>query len=212
MTFCNATTLHDYYQDRTTISRNKEIRHTIRIVTPPQSEPVTIQEAKAQLSIAASDDAHDLELSSFIAAAREEWERDTSTALINRTIEHRLPSFENVVKLTVRPAVSIESIKYIDNNGDEQTLDAANYYLDEDEVRFVSSFTKPSLEDRSEAVKIRYIAGYGEDSKFCPEMDRMAIKLSLANRFENRDMMVSNNYSRAAYESLVQKKMRASYP
>jgi uncharacterized phiE125 gp8 family phage protein len=212
MTFCNATTLHDYYPDRTTISRNKEIRHTIRIVTPPQSEPVTIQEAKAQLIIAASDDAHDLELSSFIAAAREEWERDTSTALINRTIEHRLPSFENVVKLTVRPAVSIESIKYIDNNGDEQTLDAANYYLDDDEVRFVSSFTKPSLEDRSEAVKIRYVAGYGDDSKSCPELDRMAIKLSLANRFENRDMMVSNNYSRAAYESLVQKKMRASYP
>jgi hypothetical protein len=62
-------------------------------------------------------------------------------------------------------------------------------------------------------VRITYTAGYGDDSKYCPELDRMAIKLSLANRFENRDMMVNESlYSRKAYEALVAKKMRASYP
>jgi uncharacterized phiE125 gp8 family phage protein len=211
--FCCGTTLHDYYQDRTILRRNAgEIRHTVRIVTPPDSEPVTIAEAKAQLSIAASDDAHDIELASFIAAAREEWERDTSTALISRLIEHRMPSFETVTRLTVLPVVSISSVKYIDSDGAEQTVNSANYYLDSDEVRFLSTFSFPSVQDRSEAVKIQYIAGYGNDSKFCPELDRMAIKLSLANRFENRDMMVTANYTRSAYEALVAKKMRASYP
>jgi len=213
MTYCNATTWQNYYPDKATISRTNEseIRHTIRVVTPPTSEPVTIAEAKAQLHIGASDDSHDGELQSMIAAAREEWERDTSTALINRTIEHRLPQFLGVIKLTVRPAVSVESIKYIDNDGNEQTLDTGDYYLDIDEIRFRSGFNRPPLAQRSEAVRIRYIAGYGDDSKFCPELDRMAIKLSLANRFEDRDM-ISASGERKAYEALVAKKMRASYP
>jgi len=42
-------------------------------------------------------------------------------------------------------------------------------------------------------------------------LDRMAIKLSLANRFEDRDM-ISASGDRKAYEMLVAKKMRASYP
>lgn len=210
MYFC-ATNLHDYYPSKTTREKNQEIRHTIRIVTPPASEPVTIAEAKAQLHIGASDDSHDLELAAMIAAAREEWERDTSTALITRTIEHRLPRFVDTVLLTVRPAIAITSVTYVDSAGATQTVAAADYYLDIDEVRFKPAFTRPLIEDRSEAVKITYTAGYGIDSRFCPEMDRMAIKLSLANRFEDRDM-ISASGERKAYEALVAKKMRPSYP
>jgi uncharacterized phiE125 gp8 family phage protein len=214
MTFCSATTWQDYYPDRTVQSRNQgSVRHTLRVVTPPTSEPVTIAEAKMQLHIGASDDAHDTELAAFIAAAREEWERDTSAALINRTIEHRLPRFESIVSFTVLPVVSIESVTYIDSNGDEQTVDDSQYYLDVDQLRFVNGFSKPAIADRSEAVRIQYVAGYGNDSKFCPELDRMAIKLNLAYRFENRDMMVSDTaFKTTAYESLVHKKMRSSYP
>jgi uncharacterized phiE125 gp8 family phage protein len=154
-----------------------------------------------------------VELSSFIAAAREEWERDTSTALITRTIEHRLPAFQDTIKLTVLPVVTVASVKYIDEAGAEQTVSSVNYYLDADEVRFLDTFVKPATQKRSEAVRITYTAGYGDDSKYCPELDRMAIKLSLANRFENRDMIVNETlYSRKAYEALVAKKMRASYP
>jgi len=214
MTFCCGTTLHDYYPDRTVMNRNRQsVRHTIRIVTPPTSEPVTIAEAKAQLHIGASDDAHDTELAAFIAAAREEWERDTSAALINRTIEHRLPAFQDTIKLTVLPVVTVASVKYIDEAGAEQTVSSANYYLDSDEVRFLDTFVKPATQKRSEAVRITYTAGYGDDSKYCPELDRMAIKLNLAYRFENRDMMVSDTaFKTTAYESLVHKKMRSSYP
>jgi len=214
MISCSATTWHDYYPDRSILERNRtSVRHTIRVVTPPTSEPVTIAEAKMQLHIGASDDAHDTELAAFIASAREEWERDTSTALINRTIEHRLPRFQDVVLFTVLPVVSIESVKYIDSDNNEQTIDASQYYLDIDQLRFVSGFSKPAIADRSEAVRIQYIAGYGTDSKFCPELDRMAIKLNLANRFENRDMMVNDIvFKTTAYENLVHKKMRSSYP
>jgi uncharacterized phiE125 gp8 family phage protein len=187
------------------------MRHKVLVVTPPTSEPVTVAEAKAQLHIGASDDSHDGELSAFIAAAREEWERDTQTALINRTIEHRQPRFEEIIRLTVLPVAEVESVIYTDRDGNEQTMDAEDYYLDIDELRFPG--TLPTVIDRSDAVKVRYIAGYGDDSKFCPEMDRMAIKLSLANRFEERDMMGNDNLRyRRAYEDLVRKKMRSSYP
>jgi uncharacterized phiE125 gp8 family phage protein len=209
--FCNGTEWLDYYPSQTTRVKDQEIRHTIRVVTPPASEPVTIAEAKAQLSIGASDDSHDTELASMIAAAREEWERDTSIALITRTLEHRLPQFLSATALTVRPVIAILSVKYMDATGAEQTVSSSDYYLDGDEVRFLDTFVQPTLQDRSEAVRITYTAGYGSDSRTCPELDRMAIKLSLANRFEDRDMIAASG-ERKAYEALVAKKMRASYP
>jgi uncharacterized phiE125 gp8 family phage protein len=209
--FCSGTTWQDYYPDRATREKDQEIRHTVRVVTPPTTEPVTIAEAKAQLSIGASDDSHDTELASMIAAAREEWERDTSIALITRTLEHRLPKFLSTVVLSVRPAIAISSVTYVDTTGTTQTVASSSYYLDGDEVRFLDAFVKPDVQERSEAVKITYTAGYGSDSRACPELDRMAIKLSLANRFEDRDMIAASG-ERRAYEALVAKKMRASYP
>ena len=209
--FCSGTTWQDYYPDRATREKDQEIRHTVRVVTPPTTEPVTIAEAKAQLSIGASDDSHDTELASMIAAAREEWERDTSIALITRALEHRLPKFLSTVVLSVRPAIAISSVTYVDTTGTTQTVASSNYYLDSDEVRFLDTFVKPDVQERSEAVKITYTAGYGSDSRACPELDRMAIKLSLANRFEDRDMIAASG-ERRAYEALVAKKMRASYP
>jgi uncharacterized phiE125 gp8 family phage protein len=209
--FCTGTTWQDYYPERATREKDQEIRHTIRVVAPPVSEPVTIAEAKAQLSIGASDDSHDIELASIIAAAREEWERDTSIALITRTLEHRLPKFLDVISLSVRPAIAVSSVRYMDENGTEQTVASSNYYLDGDEVRFLKTFVAPTTQERSEAVRITYTAGYGSDSRACPELDRMAIKLSLANRFEDRDMIAASG-ERLAYERLVAKKMRASYP
>jgi uncharacterized phiE125 gp8 family phage protein len=201
-----------YYPDRMQVVQGTSIRHTVRVVTPPVTEPVTIQEAKAQLHIGASDTSYDSELSAMIAAAREEWERDTSTALITRTLEHRLPRWLDVVQLTVRPVIAISSITYIDTNGDSQTVATADYYIDGDQVRFKQSFDKPAIERRSEAVRITYTAGYGVDVFQLPQLDRMAIKLSLANRFENRDDMMGGAGERKAYEALVTKKMRASYP
>lgn len=211
MFYCG-TSGRDYYQDRMEVIKGTEVRHTIRIVTPPATEPLTVAEAKAQLNIAASDDSHDVELASKIAAARQEWERDTSKALITRTIEHRLPMWLDVIRLTVHPVIAISSIIYVDNNGDEQTLDAANYYLDIDEVRFKTNFNKPALEDRSEAVRITYTAGYGAASTDVPEIDKLAIKLSVANRFEDLDMINGGAGERKAYENLVRKHMRSSYP
>jgi uncharacterized phiE125 gp8 family phage protein len=211
--FCNGTTWQNYYPDRTTLNRtnNAEIRHTIRVVSPPAIEPLTISEAKAQLHIGESDNTYNAELAATVAAAREEWERDTSQALISRTLEHRLPRFLDYVELTVRPVVSIESVKYIDRDGDEQTVDANDYYLDGERVVFRSRFVRPSLEDRSEAVRIQYVAGYGESASSVPQFDKMAIKLSMANRFEDRDM-ISAGGERKAYEAMVAKKMRPSYP
>jgi uncharacterized phiE125 gp8 family phage protein len=166
-----------------------------------------------QINMGASDDAHDTEIASFIASAREIWERDTSSALIYRTLEHRLPRFEPIVSFTVLPVAEIESVKYIDSNGDEQTVDDSQYYLDVDQLRFVNGFGRPATADRSEAVRIQYIAGYGNDSKFCPEQHRLAIKMLAAHGFELRDMIASEQYQAiTGYENLVRKNMRSSYP
>ena len=211
--FCNATDGLNYYRERSQRISGQDIRHTVRVVTPPVTEPVTIQEAKAHLNVGASDDTHDDELFAIIAASREEWERDTSTALITRTLEHRLPQWLDTIRLTVRPVIAVSAVTYIDDAGDEQTVDDSDYYLDIDEIRFKTAFTRPTIEDRSEAIRITYTAGYGSDVNKLPQLDRAAIKLMIGYRFENRDMMVNDAINKTtAYESLVAKKMRASYP
>lgn len=211
--FCYGTDGLNYYRERSQRVSGKDIRHTVRLVAPPVTEPVTIQEAKAHLNIGASDDTHDDELLAIIAASREEWERDTSTALITRTLEHRLPRWLDVIRLTVKPVIAVSSVTYMDADSAEQTVSASDYYLDIDEIRFKATFSEPTIEDRSEAIRITYTAGYGSDVNKLPQLDRAAIKLMIGYRFENRDMMVNDGaYKTTAYEALVAKKMRASYP
>jgi uncharacterized phiE125 gp8 family phage protein len=169
---------------------------------------------KAHLNVSESNDAHDSDLASFIAAAREEWEHDTSQALIDRTIECRAWRWSEVTRLQTRPVQSIESISYVDADGTVVGVDATAYYLDDvaGEVLFLDGFSRPYLFNRSDAVRIRYVAGYGENSTDVPELDRLAIKVNAANRFEFRDMGNPDGDKREAYERLVLKKMRSTYP
>lgn len=200
-------------------SKNAELQsesrmtHELITIAGPSSEPITIAEAKAQLNIAASDSDHDVELSSIISACREEWERDTGIATITQTVEQRCHEWQDVFRLTLRPVQSIASIKYLDADASEQTVDSGSYYIADESVWMVSGFSRPIIADRQNAIRIQYVAGYGSSSTDCSELDRQAIKLSVANRFEDRDMMGNDSTRyRRAYEALVAKKMRSSYP
>jgi uncharacterized phiE125 gp8 family phage protein len=184
-------------------------------VTPPVNDPVTIAEAKRQLNIAASDDAHDDRLADLIQDATETWEHDTHQKLITQTIEHVQERWEPMVRLTWRPLQSIEFVKYRDANGTLQTVSAADYLLDLGHglIRFNRTYTVPNYFSEWNAWQVQYVAGYGENSTDVSQLDRGAILTLVAHKFETPDMLFATAiYSDSRYANLVYKRMRATYP
>lgn len=188
---------------------------SVRVVTPPTNDPVTIAEAKRQLNIAASDDAHDDKLADLIQDATETWEHDTHQKLITQTIEHVQERWEPIVRLTFRPIQSVESVKYRDADGTLQTVSASDYALDLGQglLRFKRAYTVPTYQAEWDAWQVQYVAGYGDNSTDVSQLDRGAILTLIAHKFETPDMLFSTAiYDDKRYANLVYKRMRATYP
>lgn len=188
---------------------NQLIRSTL--VSQSGSEPVTTAEAKAQLSIAASDTAHDTRLSRLITAARQKYEYDTHTNLLAATYDDTFDRLYDSMRLTQRPVSSVSSVKYYDEDGVQQTLSTDVYSFDSalQEIRLDVQQSWPDTQQRWDSVVVRYVTGYST----VPETAKHAILLLVAFWFEMADMIVSPNMiSTAAYDALVAVHQRSTYP
>jgi uncharacterized phiE125 gp8 family phage protein len=160
----------------------------IKLITAPTTEPVSLSDAKEHLVI--SDSLHDDLITSAIKAAREWVEQYLGKCLINQTWELALDDFPEEIELIKLPVSSIDSIKYIDQDGAEQTITATNYGIDDYSPRHwvipVSGYSWPVPLDSANAVKVRYVAGYGSASDV-PGPIVQAIKLLIGDFMENRE-------------------------
>jgi uncharacterized phiE125 gp8 family phage protein len=136
---------------------------TIRVVTAPSAEPVTLAEAKKHLNVDTDFTSDDAYISGLITMAREYAESITRRAYVQRTLECLEEDFcEYEFELPYPPLQSISSIKYIDVL---QTVAASAYQVD---VYREPGRVKPAYQQswptiaRAEynAVRIQYIAGY----------------------------------------------------
>ena len=181
------------------------------LVSETGSEPVTLAQAKAQLSIASSDDAHDTKLTRLITAARQKYEYDTHTRLLAATFDQIYDGFYNRMRLSERPVDSVTSITYYNANNSQQTLSTDVYAFDESlrEIRLKPDQSFPDSKDRWDAVTIRYVTGYST----VPETARHAMLLLIAHWFELPDMIIqANMVSTQAYDALVSVHQRSTYP
>src|SRR5690606_41843642 len=96
------------------------------IVTPPASEPVTLSEAKAQLSVTSS--AHDTRITSLITTARRQVERYLKRALITQTWKVYYNCFHAVMELPYPPLQSVTQVKYYDDSGTLLSLSSDLYW------------------------------------------------------------------------------------
>jgi len=181
------------------------------LVSETGSEPVTLEEAKEQLSIASSDTAHNAKLNRLITAARQKYEYDTHTRLLRATFDQIHSGFYSRMRLSERPVDSITSITYYDSVNAQQTLSTDVYAYDESlsEIRLKVDQTFPDTEDRWDAVTIRYVTEHTQ----VPETAVHAILLLIAHWFELPDMIIqSNMISTQAYDALVSVHQRSTYP
>jgi uncharacterized phiE125 gp8 family phage protein len=182
------------------------------VVTPPASEPLTLAEAKRQVVIAADDDAHDHELIHIVQAAREQWEHDTDSVTTLRTLSVSVDRLGPRIELPKRPIQSIDCVKYYDSDDAIQDMEPGVYVFDAagGAIRLAHNQQWPDVPRRWDAVTIKYVAGYSRRQDI-PAIAKQAMLLLVGYYFENRGDHEQPRVMQA-YESLVIRFMRSSYP
>lgn len=136
------------------------------VVTAPTSEPLDLARAKDHLRV--TDSESDSLIASLIASARAYAEFDTQRVLVVQTRDLTLDAFPSAgvpIDLWLGvPLVSVLSVKYVDTDGNTQTLATSVYTVDAASTpgRVFLAFDQSWPDTRAErnAVTIQYVAGY----------------------------------------------------
>ncbi len=173
----------------------------LKLITEPTIEPITLIEARAhlRLDISGSPPSHpdDMLISSLIKAVRQHIDGQygwLGRAILPQTWELYLDEFpDNEIRIPLPPLISIDSVKYDDPNGNEQTVSPANYVVDNVSqpawILPISTFSWPDTMDTVNAVRIRFQAGY-TDVASVPESIKAAMKLMIGHFYENRENVI----------------------
>lgn len=139
------------------------------------TEPATVAEIKALIPISEAD--HDARITTLISALRMEAEQITGRSLATSTWQIKLDEFPYEIRLLWPVIVSVQSVEYIDTDGNTQTLNPSLYVVDTHSepgwILPAANTNWPSTYNTANAVTVNYTAGYGAAS---PE----ALKLWMA--------------------------------
>lgn len=183
----------------------------ITLVTGPLLEPVSLAEVKAHCRVFINDD--DAILAGYLIAARQHIESVTHRALMSQTLDytidygwpfvgHRGDSCKfgfglgvgynyppPKIRIPRPPLISITSVSYVDQSGVTQTLAADQYFVSKKQyvgaIEPAYSVIWPYVRPQSEAITIRFVAGYGSNPGDVPEAIRQAILLMVSHLYEN---------------------------
>jgi uncharacterized phiE125 gp8 family phage protein len=178
-----------------------------KIIGPLGEEPVSVEEGRAHLEAQPYGDSDvdttdDAMIAVWLQAAREHCEDFLGLSLSTRTMEIALDQFPTTrrcghlarddiaVELPGGPVREIVSISWGDASDDE--LATADFVLDtyrEPAAVLPVSASWPPVPVATNAVKIRYLGGYGVDTdggEPMPALFRAAMLLVLGHLFENR--------------------------
>lgn len=170
------------------------------LVTPPAIKPVTLAEAKAWADI--NYTAKDAAINVLIGAATSHldgWSGILARCLCEQTWRQDFDDFRSSLRLPLFPVISITSVKYTDTVGAEQTIAPENYTLKNDAlgayVEFRRSYSFPSLNSESSAVRVEYLAGYADNAgspktSSVPDDIKQAIVLLVRHWFDNPGAVV----------------------
>jgi uncharacterized phiE125 gp8 family phage protein len=161
---------------------------SLRVVEKPTSYPVSLAEAKAQLSV--TDGASDTLIAALIAAATSHCEGLVQRSIARRTYEWVLTGWRSELCIPIAPVVAadVASIKYVSWTDRQQaTLDPASYVKQtrgESVAIFPQwgSFWPPAFVPSPEPIVVRFAAGY-ENLADVPPNVKVAILLQTRHLF-----------------------------
>lgn len=175
---------------------NENIKYNVVVIDAPGEYPLTLEQVRLQCKVDAdgSPPAHpdDDILNRLIADATGELDSVNGwlgRALITQTLELVMDRFPSKIQLPYPPLQSVTSIKYIDSDGVEQTLDAANYrVVDDMEPAYVEpayGVAWPAIRGTA-AVRVRFVAGYGAADDVPDKIKQYMLHI-IAYRYEYRE-------------------------
>lgn len=168
------------------------------IITPASLKALTVQEVKDYLRVDSSDE--DTLIGVLIDAATQIGEHYLGRFLLTTVIEEFYDFFpvyktgvnpfrgdKNIVYLSRGPVQSITHVKYIDGNGDEQTVSASDYNTDlvSEPARIMPDEGWQATKDTVNAVIVRYTCGHTQASDV-PANIKVALLLIIGEMYEKR--------------------------
>lgn len=156
------------------------------------AEPISLEQAKAHLRVVFDDE--DDYISALILAARQMAEGRTNRTITQRIREQAFSSW-CTMKLLKPPFVQVESISYIDADGNEQSLSEDDYTVSTRREPAIVALTiaarsnAPSLASQDEAVIVRYTAGYPVGEVPAPIVQWML--LQIGSMYEHRESVIA---------------------
>ena len=133
----------------------------LKVITPPAAEPLSTAEAKLHLRVDHTSD--DTLISALIVAAREHVENYLVGSLVEQTRVVYLSAWPySPFRLPYGPVQEIESVKYTDSDGVENTVRTDIYYLSPGGELCLEPFESwPTARLRGPgAIEITYTTGY----------------------------------------------------
>ena len=164
-----------------------------KIITAPSFEPLSVADVSEYLRL--DDSPTDtLLISSLITAARQHLENYLNRYIAEQTIELALTGWKDKIDLSA-PVQSVTSVKYLDENGVEQTLNPNQYlvdtYSEPAAIYPAHDVTYPNLYDQENNVKIRYVVGFtsggSPDTNPLPDPLKFAMMLIIGDLYANRE-------------------------
>lgn len=168
---------------------------TNTVTIQPTTEPVGIEDVKANTWIADNEEDNLFIREQLIPSARRTVEQLACRSLITQT---RRQSYDYMpdpgdVYFRYSPVQSVSSITYVDTNGTTQTLAATYYDIDTyvipARIREAYSQTWPTTRQQTNSVNITAICGYGNTPAAVPIIYRRAIIVLCSHWYDNRDQL-----------------------
>lgn len=169
----------------------------LKLITPPASYPVSLEEAKAHLNVNVDD--HDSQIEIYRKAATEDAENFTGRAFIDQTWDYYLDAFPTgEIKIPKPPMIGVLGVFYLDSAGAEQQFAESGYIVDATSelarITLVYGGTWPTAQAVANAVRIRFRAGYLSDDSpqvaNVPFAVKAAILLTIGTLYANRETIV----------------------
>lgn len=178
------------------------MNYTLRNITEPSVEPVTLTEAKAHVRQTETHD--DTFITALIVAARNHAENFCGRAFVQRPVEVGLDEFpEGDIELPGGKVQWVESITYRDEDDTVTTWSSSEWIsgLNSEPARIQPAlgYAYPAARCRPESVKVRYVVGYdssGSPSDYqanIPQAIKLAMLLLIGHWYENRETVNVGN-------------------
>lgn len=148
-------------------------------------EPVSLDEAKKQCSVAEAINYHDAAISRHIVAARQQVEHDAMVVCYTGTFTYKLTEFgwRDYFEIpNIKPVTAVSSIAYINTGGTSTTWGASEYTLDASGlvpiVRLNYGYSWPTLRGEVNGITVTLTAGYSSPLAV-PAKIKQAVLLAL---------------------------------